>query len=340
MFAVMAKVHLLCTTGEDHRDSSFQRGVYTRLRQSFDLAKSRHTLVAEPREAEIILFAELHFLLGFHVMRHPVYRSFRNKSFAFGIDDYVAPFLPGVFASIDRKHYSPRRVRSGFFLSIQENPFLDYDTAPEREYLFSFVGSVKTWPVRAELKKLAHPRSHFVDTSTESLPVMTSGTDEERALFWRRYADIARRSKFVLCPRGAGASSIRLFEMMKMGRVPVILSDAWVPPLGPKWDEFIIRVPEGQAAQVPAILEEREAEFLVMGEKARQAWVRWFSPETIFDTIVDWCLEIKAARRAPEWLARAMVYPQLLQPQYGKMYLRNFQNDWRNRLCAREALPA
>ena len=46
----------------------------------------------------------------------------------------------------------------------------------------------------------------------------------------RTDADFIRRTRFVLCPRGQGVSSIRLFEVMKSGRVPVIISDAFVPP--------------------------------------------------------------------------------------------------------------
>jgi hypothetical protein len=35
-----------------------------------------------------------------------------------------------------------------------------------------------------------------------------------------RYAELLIASKFVLCPRGNGASSIRLFESMQLGICP------------------------------------------------------------------------------------------------------------------------
>ena len=47
----------------------------------------------------------------------------------------------------------------------------------------------------------------------------------------------------MICPRGWGSSSIRLFEVMEMGRVPVIISDAWVNE-APKWADFSVRVSE------------------------------------------------------------------------------------------------
>jgi hypothetical protein len=323
----MANVLLLSIAEEDPRDDSFHRGAYTRLKQSAEMGKSRHNLVDNPAEADLILFAEIHISLAFHVRRHPYYKSFRNKCFAFASDDHLIPFLPGVYASIEKSWYSPRRVRSGFYLTILENPYTHFDPASiERDLLYSFVGSVYTSPFRATLAKLEHPRSIFIDTSRGSFRTQVSGTLEQRTVFWKRYADIASRSKFVLCPRGTGPSTIRLFEMMRMGRAPVILADEWVPPEGPQWEQFSIRIPESEAANVPKILEEREDEAIAMGLKARQEWERWFSPEAIFNTVVDLCLEIKDSRRLPEVLACMTVYPQMFRSHFFRAYLRSWKS--------------
>jgi len=322
----MAKVLLLCAAEEDPRDDSWSRGAYTRLKQSAGMGKSRHRLVDDPAEADIILFAEMHIEFAFEVRRHSCYKSFRDKCFAFAIDDKLIPFLPGVYASMEKSWYSPRRVRSGFYLTILENPYTDFDPAPiGRDLLYSFVGSVITSPVRAALAKLRHPRSVFIDTSKESLPILSTGTPEQRAVFWKKYADIASRSKFVLCPRGEGTSSIRLFEMMRMGRAPVILADEWVPPEGPGWEQFSIRIPESEAMNVLQILEKREDEAIALGLKARQEWERWFAPEAVFNTVVDWCLEIKDSRRLPEYLACLSVYPQIFRGHFFRAYLRSWK---------------
>jgi hypothetical protein len=317
----VAKVLLVSVAEESN---SYLRGAYTRLKQSAEIGKSAHVLVDDPAEADVILFAEMHLRFAFRVRRHPYYRSFRNKCFAFSIDDHVLPFVPGVYASIDKKWYSPRRVRSGFYLSIQENPYVIFNPAPaERDLLYSFMGSVKTAPIRATLAKLQHPRSVFVDTSHESLPILSAGTPEQKTVFFKRYADLAARSKFVLCPRGLATSSIRLFEMMRMGRAPVILADQWVPPEGPQWEQFSIHIPESEAMKVPRILEEREDEAITLGLKARQEWERWFSPEAVFNTVIDWCLKIKASRRLPEYVACLTVYPQLSRGILFRAYLKS-----------------
>ncbi len=323
----MSKVLLLSLAEETPEDNSYLRGAYTRLKESANLGRSRHELVDDPGVADIILFAEMHLIFAFKVRRHPYYKSYREKCFAFSIADYVLPFVPGVYASIEKKWYSPRRVRTGCYLSIQENPYANFDPAPTgQDLLYSFIGSANTSPTRASLSRLQHPRSIFIDTSSESLPILSAGTPEQKAAFFKRYADIARRSKFVLCPRGMGTSSIRLFEMMRMGRAPVILADAWIPPEGPRWEQFSIRIPEAEAPNVPRILERRENEAVAMGLKAREEWQRWFSPEAVFNTVVDACLEIKAARRLPEFLACLMIYPQLLRPHFFRAYLRSLKS--------------
>ena len=62
----------------------------------------------------------------------------------------------------------------------------------------------------------------------------------------------------ILCPRGEGTSSIRLFESLRMGRPPVIISDQWVPPEGPAWDTFSVRIPERRIHTIPDRLTELE----------------------------------------------------------------------------------
>ena len=121
-------------------------------------------------------------------------------------------------------------------------------------------------------------------------------------------------SRFTLCPRGAGTSTFRLFETMKAGRVPVILSDDWVPPEGPAWSSFSITVPEHHVNRLPGILEAHEHAADVMGRTARQEWDLWFSETASFTRIVDWCLSIQQSRRLPERVMRVAVLWQLLEP--------------------------
>ena len=285
-----------------------------------------HRVIEGAAAADLILFVES-YGAGWHfegVRRHPFVRRHREKCFLFCSNPYVIPFLPGIYTGLDRRWVSSRTV-SGFHLGSAVNEFATF-TAPTSDlrYLYSFVGSIENAPVRRELAKLNHARGYFQDTSAEFARVLRREMRlTERAAYHRHYADVAKASKFVLCPRGLSVSSIRLFETMRMGRVPVILSDGWVEPPGPAWEKFAIRLPERKTGDLPNILEEREREAAAMGILAREQWLEWFSDETAFHTAVEWCLAIKARRRVPEQLARWPVYLQYLRPFHFRRALRS-----------------
>jgi hypothetical protein len=115
-----------------------------------------------------------------------------------------------------------------------------------------------------------------------------------RDLFTAQHAEAILDSQFVLCPAGCGPSSYRLFESMEMGRVPVILSDDWVPPPGPRWDEFSVRVPERFVGEISSILSMFSDRHEVMGRQARLAWEQWFAKPVCFHRSIELCADIQA----------------------------------------------
>ena len=323
---------LLLSAAPVQAGDDYNRGAFRNLRESARVDTFReHSLTDDPSEADLILFAELYGAGAYFqlVRRHPLVKEFREKCFLFCSNDFVIPFLPGIYASIERR-WSSARTRSGFYLGVSENEFVDF-TAPgdDLTYLYSFLGTVDTAPVRYRLAALSHPRSFFQDTSADYREVLSGklGTAAMKQ-YWRRYGEICKRSKFILCPRGRGASSVRLFDTMRMGRVPVILSDQWIEPEGPCWAEFSLRVPEAKVASVPALLEEREATAVEMGLLAHAQWEEWFSPKVCFHRVVEWCLDIKRQRRIPEKWVHFMPYIQYLRPFHFRHLLRTKYQAW------------
>ena len=57
-----------------------------------------------------------------------------------------------------------------------------------------------------------------------------------------KYIQTLSESKFSLCPSGSGSNSIRLWESLSYGSIPVILSDGYVLPKLKKvnWEDFVI----------------------------------------------------------------------------------------------------
>ena len=140
--------------------------------------------------------------------------------------------------------------------------------------------------MRKRLFSLAFSSNEVVIVNTSAYNHFREGEvnrEEAHTQFW----NLARRSKFALCPRGAGTSSIRLFEMLEAGIAPIILADDWLRPWGPKWEDFALFVPESKAGSLYKIAKDHETEHLQRGRLARKAWEQFFSPENYWGFILE-----------------------------------------------------
>lgn len=70
------------------------------------------------------------------------------------------------------------------------------------------------------------------------------------------YSKVLSRSNFSLCPAGAGPSSIRIYESLSHGSIPVILSDKLNLPILSEinWNECVISIPESEVSDITRIL--------------------------------------------------------------------------------------
>jgi len=248
---------------------------------------------------------------------HRYAQDFPEKCFVFDTGDRVIPFLRGVYASVEKRYWNPKRVKPGFYAKVFDHDSIQPSLAATREkFLFSFVGSFANAPVRRQLAKLSHPRGHIVDTSQAPANLPNQDADTYRA-FSEDYARVISNSSFVLCPRGVGTASYRIFEAMKAARVPVIISDQWVPPEELDWESFSLRTRERDVLSIFSRLEELEPHAAALGARARAAWEQYYAEQTAFQTIVDSCLKLKGETTwARERISRCLVRCQMLRPWY------------------------
>lgn len=117
-----------------------------------------------------------------------------------------------------------------------------------RSILASFVGS-NTHPIRDTMCNLYRHNSNFV-ISTQSWSPSVRNDD------FKRYLDISLRSKFMLCPRGYGLNSFRLYESFQLGCVPVIVTDRPYLPWSDEldWSRFSVLVNENEIDKIQEVL--------------------------------------------------------------------------------------
>jgi Exostosin family len=286
-----------------------------RLKQSCLACTGRtHHLVSAPDDADIILFSDSLSNTQGDVREHELSKRFRHKVFIYSVHDREVPLLPGVYTCTENRWYDPSHIRSGFYIKVIDHDWIQSTPVKENpKYLFSFCGSFDTHPLRSQLASL---EGGFVrDTSKDE--GRGFGKSAEMYQRWQaEYFGIMHDSMFVLCPRGVAPSSYRIFEAMKAGRVPVIIADDWVPPIGPNWHEFALRVPEKLLQDTPQMLERLADRAPEMGARAAEAWERWFSRERAFETVVSWCLQIAEGQHNDATFRRYRPLLQLARPHF------------------------
>lgn len=124
----------------------------------------------------------------------------------------------------------------------------------EKRYLATFIGAQMEHylsDVRVRLLEMAkadggddilvelntdwHFNKVVYQEQTQDNP-MTAEDQEAEKRANIRYNEILSDSVFSLCPEGAGPNSLRLWESMAVGSVPVVIADNWLPPSIPGAD--------------------------------------------------------------------------------------------------------
>jgi hypothetical protein len=265
-----------------------------------------------PAEADLIFITDLRDDQNYAKLRqHPLLQAYPEKCFVVTDTDEPPRWVRGVLTSLTRSPLNLGRFRSGSYALFHpdfRNAYIERwhaaGTPPaEKKFLFSFMGR-QCNALRARLLGMTFERSdvHVEDTSRFN-NFSHDLHDKDRPK--RRYAEILLASKFVLCPRGNGAASIRLFEAMQLGIPPVIISDDWVFPKGPAWDECAVRIRESDLPRLELILSSREAEWAELGANARKAYDTYFHGPNYLRYLAQAALDIQRSSLVPErWIQR------------------------------------
>jgi hypothetical protein len=117
----------------------------------------------------------------------------------------------------------------------------------ECEYISGFQGSPTTHPCREQIMKL-NPEFFYFNEKR----LFWSYSEEEKPFLHKEYLSVLNNTQFPLCPRGRGLNSIRFFEALRLGKIPVLIADDTKLPLENriKYNQFVIRVPESEVLNI------------------------------------------------------------------------------------------
>ena len=247
---------------------------------------SRHTEVYDPSSADAVVFLESNRFKSRHdfgfFQKTDLLMEFAHKAYTINYADSPIAFLPGLYVALPRRSFDYCWTRAIPFPWASPNKQLQgfKSDNDDPEYKASFRGSL-SHPIRQkvldvlsvhpELGQCIQDHGWFDHTLEEQLDYLIQ----------------IANSKFIVCPRGGGTSTYRLYEAIKLGRVPIIISDDWVPPDSINCNSFSVTISEKRIADLPALVDSYLARWPAMSSAALSAWNTYFQDSVLADYLFD-----------------------------------------------------
>ncbi|MBI4819131.1 MAG: exostosin family protein [Deltaproteobacteria bacterium] len=293
----------------------------------------RHELTSSPDTADIILVVgigntprENEYLD--QLAELDVIRKHANKCFT--ISHRAEPLVlnRGIYESARSNLLTWGRVKTGgYACSGSFNSHVKSHVATSardrgKKYLLSFVGR-RSHPIRQRLFDIQFSRSDVLIKDSSDFRMWSEKDPTVREDRQREYYEILLATKFSLCPRGIGAGSIRLFESLKLGVVPIVISDGWIAPRCAEWSRCTITVKERHILDVERIASEHESKYEEMSRLAIDCYESRFSEASYFNYIVESCTSMARTQVVPESVLWSMRRPIVKVSKIGRSLRRN-----------------
>ena len=248
----------------------------TIIDKKFNLSKLlpllRKTLLGERKGNYITTCQHIHFrqiiplckILGIGTVYSPHKIMRENK--INGIRIKACPLYAVNFEdkSKNKEYYSGKQIKDFFLL--------------ERKYLYSFMGGhQKQYLTDIRLRIYKHGKKadkkkvfikytgrwHFNNIVYRKQTTGIDLTKQEKKTQKVKtsiYNNILLNSRFSLCPSGTGPSSIRFWESLACGAIPILLSDKLELPHHELWPDAIVRCHEADLDNIDVLLDEIDDE--------------------------------------------------------------------------------
>jgi Exostosin family len=231
------------------------------------LENNRHLVVENPHEAAWhylpVYWTRWHLChdygkFGRGELQTHVDRAILDDTKTFTICQYD----DGPLADIGKttQFLAARKTSVGVDIPVLTTPHKLPFFIPRKRYHASFVGRLRTHPIRAEVARVLSGRPDVF---------IYDGVKSSRYFVRKTLA-----SWIALAPRGYGGSSFRFFEAMQLGVVPLFVGDVDTRPFKHfiAWDSCSFYV--SRAAEVLRILEKVSYEVLeTMGQRAQDVYL-------------------------------------------------------------------
>jgi hypothetical protein len=272
-----------------------------------------------------------------YLRRLPHFQRFEEKHIFCLRETLSIPFYTTSFFFRTNVEASLRDINAfamPFFVEDFRN-FVHYDLE-KCSYDTSFVGYLGSSNIRFKLAKniLQTKRNlrHMINVSGKFHGHLDGEVKEQRRML---FVGSLKDSITILCPAGMGKGSIRFFEAMSMGRIPVLISDDCMLPFEDEIDysAFSLRINESDIEKAGDILSEwlgshSSEELRNKCMTSRSVWENYLRDKTFALRTLEKLRRLKNAQ--PKNLARnvpGMTDRQSLLASLRNFYRREYQKE-------------
>lgn len=182
------------------------------------------------------LIPKIHLNGGFTICQHIHYEKIIPILRKIGVNTLFTPHAD--------KDYPGIRV-----LPFPHHPVNAPRPAEKKDILYSFLGAA-THECRKEILRLPKRKAVFIGER--------KGWYFNKKLLAEKieYQNILARSRFSLCPRGTGTSTIRFWESLQAGAIPILISDKMRLPGSSEfdWEECTIKIKESDVVKIDDVI--------------------------------------------------------------------------------------
>jgi len=222
--------------------------------------------LTQKRQFETRLIASTYFREN--ASRLLIYDECDNPTFIF----------PGLYVSTDVRNVDSHVLPIPYFHSRLP---IDFNIQEgNRSILCSFWGR-NSHPIRNSLYGINVPRYSIIDTSPFDFFDMSESNQVSLITQRERYISSLQSSMYSICPRGYGSCSIRLFESLLCGCVPIIISDHYVTPKLLDWNIASIRVSECDVSNIVTIVSDDSDSYAERAKYIKEIAVSSLLPQSV-----------------------------------------------------------
>lgn len=278
-------VRVLCKWfGERHPWSATTEAEFSQYLSKSPLVET----VSTESNADIIIVFNKHLTpvgrFDLRLLMSSYYQKHRDKILIYDETDVPLFVIPGLYVSTNLT-FMGAHILPVPYINLATYAFTKYNKQ-YRPIKCSFWGR-DSHKVRSQLYAIDELGYSINNTSNHDFFNMNPDNQSNLLQHKISYCEILGSSMYSLCPRGYGTSSIRLYESIYAGCVPVIISDNYVPPFNVDWYRCALLVKESKVSDIVNIVNNDLVNYAGRKAMIEDASSRILQPSAVTEYIIN-----------------------------------------------------